>query len=47
MKKAGEKGNNATDENVVELDALYKYGKFDKYTKKIFTQNEICFSSLI
>ena len=45
MKKVGEKGNNATDENIVELDALYKYGKFDEYTEKLFTHNEIYFSS--
>ena len=45
MKKVGEKGNNANDENVVELDALYKYGKFDKYTERLFTHNEINFSS--
>jgi len=45
MKKVGEKGNNATNENVVEPDALYKYGKFDEYTEKVFTHNEIYFSS--
>jgi len=45
MKKVGEKGNNANDENIVELDALYKYGKFDEYTEKLFTHNEIYFSS--
>lgn len=45
MKIVGEKGNNATDENIVKLDALYKYGKFDKYTEKLFTHNEIYFSS--
>ncbi len=45
MKKVSEKGNNATDENKIELDALYKYGKFDEYTEKLFTHNEIYFSS--
>jgi len=45
MKKVSEKGNNANDEHKVELDALYKYGKFDKHTEKLFTHNEIYFSS--
>lgn len=45
MQIVGAEGNNATDKNVVELDALYKYGKFDKYTEKLFTHNEIYFSS--
>ncbi|MCK4783807.1 MAG: DUF2971 domain-containing protein, partial [Desulfobacteraceae bacterium] len=45
MKKVSEKANNANDENKVELDALYKYGKFDKHTEKLFTHNEIYFSS--
>ena len=44
MKEAGEEGNNATDESVIEPKVLYKYGKFDKYTEKIFTHNEIYFS---
>jgi hypothetical protein len=34
-----------TGENVVEQDVLYKYGKFDEYTEKLFTHNEIYFSS--
>ena len=45
MKEAGQESNEAADENVVELDALYKYGKFDEYTEKLFTNNEIYFSS--
>jgi len=45
MKKVGEEGNNVNDENAVELDVLYKYYKFDKYTEKIFTHNDIYFSS--
>ena len=45
MKKVGEEGNNVTGENVVEPGVLYKYGKFDEYTEKIFTNNEIYFSS--
>lgn len=45
MKKVSEKGNNATDENIVKMNGLYKYGKFDEYTEKLFTHNEIYFSS--
>lgn len=45
MKKAVEEDNNVTDENVVELDVLYKYCMFNEYTEKILTQNEIYFSS--
>jgi len=47
MKEVGNKGNRKSDENIVELDALYKYGKFNEYTEKIFTNNEIYFSSPI
>lgn len=32
-------------EHIIEPNVLYKYGKFDKYTEKIFTSNEIYFSS--
>ena len=40
-----EEGNNMTDENVVGPDVLYKYYAFNEYTEKIFTFNEIYFSS--
>ena len=45
MKKVGEEGNNVTGENVVDQNVLYRYGKFDEYTEKIFTHNAIYFSS--
>ncbi len=32
-------------EHIIEPNVLYKYGKFDEYTEKIFTHNEIYFSS--
>jgi len=31
--------------HIIEPNVLYKYGKFDEYTEKIFTNNEIYFSS--
>ncbi|MHA2122954.1 MAG: DUF2971 domain-containing protein [Promethearchaeota archaeon] len=45
MKEDGEEDNNVAHENVVEPDVLFKYGKFDKYTERIFTHKEIYFSS--
>ncbi len=45
MKKAGEEDNNVADENVFETEVLYKYYEFNEYTEKIFTHNEIYFSS--
>lgn len=45
MKKAGEESNNVANENVVEPKVLYKYYKFNKYTERIFSHNEIYFSS--
>lgn len=45
MKKAVEEDNNVNDENVVEPDVLYKYCMFNEYTEKIFTHNEIYFST--
>ncbi|HUW18561.1 MAG TPA: DUF2971 domain-containing protein [Sedimentisphaerales bacterium] len=44
MKEPAE-DNNAAHENLAEPHALYKYGKFDEYTEKLFTNNEIYFSS--
>ncbi len=31
--------------HIIEPNVLYKYGKFDEYTEKIFTHNDIYFSS--
>jgi len=45
MKKVGEEGNNVADENAVEPSVLYKYCAFNEYTERIFTHNEIYFSS--
>jgi len=45
MKEASEEGNDVPDESVVEPPVLYKYGKFDEHTEKIFTHNDIYFSS--
>ena len=32
-------------EHIIEPTVLYKYGKFDEYTEKVFTHNDIYFSS--
>ena len=45
MKEDSGEDNSMAHENVVEPGLLYKYGKFDEYTERIFTQNEIYFSS--
>ena len=45
MKIVSEEDNNVADENVVEPAILYKYYEFKEYTEKIFTHNEIYFSS--
>src|SRR4030042_874793 len=31
--------------HIIDPNVLYKYGKFDEYVEKIFTHNEIYFSS--
>jgi len=38
-------GNNITDESVGTIKVLFKYGKLNEFTEKIFTHNEIYFSS--
>jgi len=45
MKKPVEEDNNMKDENVVDPDVLYKYCMFNEYSEKIFTHNEIYFST--
>jgi hypothetical protein len=45
MKEAGGDGNDVADEDIVGPDVLYKYCVFNEYTERIFTHNEIYFSS--
>jgi len=38
-------GNNSADENLGKIKVLFKYCEFNEYTEKVFTHNEIYFSS--
>jgi len=45
MNGIAQKDKHVADANEVEPKVLYKYGKFDEYTERRFTHNELFFSS--